>query len=152
FSTHHVARRSHRPRDDAEYSGTGRRGTLPVDDDFRFRSVREAMTLAPRKVVMVLDVEHHVDPKGALDTGVNQLVIGRGVPAHQLHCGKVLLARFGRQVQPRKMRQLLRKLRVEIAREPAVLLRYLRTRAAAARVAEEREVRALREAHAVVED
>ena len=38
------------------------------------------------------------------------------------------------------MRQLLRQLRMELARQPAVVLRDLRAGAAAARVAEQREV------------
>ena len=49
------------------------------------------------------------------------------------------------------MRQLLRQLGMELARQPAVVLSDLRTGAAAARVAEEREVLAARESRRVVE-
>ena len=49
------------------------------------------------------------------------------------------------------MRQLLRQLGVRLTRQLAVVLRDLRARAAAARVAEQREVRARRQADGCVE-
>ena len=109
------------------------------------------MPLAPGEVVMVLDVEQHLDAQRTRDVRVNERVIRRGIPAHQLHRRPVLLAGFGRQIEPRQMRQFLRQLGMELARQPAVVLSDLRTGAAAAGVAEEREVVAARESRRVVE-
>ena len=109
------------------------------------------MPLAPREVVMILDVEPDLDAQRPRDVRVNERVIRRRVPAHQLHRRPVLLARFGRQIEPRQMRQFLRQLGMELARQPAVVLSDLRAGAAAAGVAEEREVLAARESRRLVE-
>ena len=77
---------------------------------------------------MVLDVEQDLDAQRARDVGVNQRVIRRGIPAHQLHRRPVLLAGFSREIEPRQLRQLLRQLGMELARQPAVVLRDLRAR------------------------
>ena len=61
------------------------------------RSVGQPMPLAPREVVVVLDVEQHLDAERARDVRVNQRVIRRGVPAHQLHRRPVFLAGLGRR-------------------------------------------------------
>ena len=109
------------------------------------------MPLTPGEVVMILDVEQDLDAQRTRNVRVNERVIRRGIPAHQLHRRPVLLARFSREIEPRQMRQFLRQLGMELARQPAVVLRDLRTRAAAAGVAEEREVLAAREPRRVVE-
>ena len=74
-----------------------------MDDDFRFRSVGKAMALTPGKVVMVLDIEHHVDTKRPRNVCVNQLVIRGGIPSHELHRRPIFLAGFRREVEPREM-------------------------------------------------
>jgi hypothetical protein len=65
FATHDISGRTHRTRDDPQHTTAGRRRTLAVNDKLGLRPIRQAMARAPRKVVMVLDVETHLDTKGA---------------------------------------------------------------------------------------
>jgi L-ascorbate metabolism protein UlaG (beta-lactamase superfamily) len=53
-----VARRAHRAGDDAEHAGAGGRRALAMDDDLALGAVGQHVPLAPREVVVVLDVEH----------------------------------------------------------------------------------------------
>ena len=92
-----------------------------------------------------------VAPSARDDVRVDERVIRRGVASHQLHRGPVLLAGLAREIEPGQVGELLRQLRVLLTREPAVVLGHLGARAAAAGVAEEREVLAGREAHGGVE-
>ena len=123
-----------------------------MHDHFGLRSVRQPMPLAPREVVMVLDVEQHLDAERLRDVRVNQRVIGGGIPAHQLHGRPVLLSGLGGQIEPRELRQLPRQLRMERSCETAVVLRHLRTGAAAPGMAEECEVRSGRQAGGLVKN
>ena len=90
-----VARSAHGSGNDAEYAGACRRGALAMHDDITFRAVEEAMPFAPGEVVVVLEIETHVHAERARDVPVYDLVIGRGVPAHQLHRLPVVLAFVG---------------------------------------------------------
>ena len=107
-----------------------------MHDDLGLRSVRKAMPLTPGEVVMVLDVEPHLDAQRARDVRVNQRMIRRGISAHQLHRRPVLLTGLGRKIEPSQVRELLRQLRMQLARKPAVVLGDLRTGPATDRVAE----------------
>jgi hypothetical protein len=75
FSADDVAGRAHRTWDDAEHADTGWRRSLSMHDDFTFRPIREPMPFAPGKVVMILDVEPHLDAQRMGHGRVNQRVI-----------------------------------------------------------------------------
>ena len=60
FSLHNVSRRPHRTWDDPDNTRTGRCRAFAMNDDLCFRSIGQAVSFAPREIVMVLDVEHHV--------------------------------------------------------------------------------------------
>src|SRR5689334_23672367 len=101
---------------------------------------------------MVLDVEPHLAADRLRDMTMDQLVVRRRVAAHQLHRIPVFLSRLAREIEPCEMRELLRQRGVNAAGDAAVMLRDLRARAAAARVAEQREIVAAREREAIAED
>ena len=79
-----------------------------MDDDLGFRTVRQPMTLAPREVVMILDVEQHFDAESTRHLLVNQFMIRRGIAAHELHGGPILLPGISGEVEPGEVRQFLR--------------------------------------------
>jgi hypothetical protein len=110
-----------------------------MHDDLALRAVHDVRFL-PGKVVMVLDVEHDMRADLLRDVLVNERVVRRGVAAHEVHRGPVFLARFFLKGEPREVLQLLRQIVATIHRDAAVVLAHLRTRAARAAVAQQREV------------
>ena len=60
FARHDVARRRHRAGDDADDAAAGWCRALAVHDHVACRAVGEPVPLAPREVVVVLDVEQHL--------------------------------------------------------------------------------------------
>ncbi len=54
------------------------------------------MPLSPGEVVMILDVEQDLDAQRTGKVSVNERMIRRSIPAHQLHRRPVLLAGFSR--------------------------------------------------------
>ena len=116
-----------------------------MHDELGLGAVGQLMTLAPREVVMVLDVEHHIDAERPGNVLMNQCVIRRRISAHQLHCRPVLLTRLRRQIEPRQLRQFLWQLRVQLPRQPAVVRGDLCPGPSAAGVAQQRQIRTRRQ-------
>ena len=83
--------RSHRARDDAQHALTGRRGTFAVNNDFLFDTV-DHVPLFPSEVVVVLQVEQDLGAEIRRHVLMDEGVVSRGVAAHQLHRGPILLA------------------------------------------------------------
>ncbi len=99
-SSHHIIGRGHAAGDDPDRAGIGGRGALAVHH--RFLPV---VLFAPGKVVVVLHLQHHFGTQIAHDPVVNQLVVGRSIPAHQFHGVPVVLTFFTVEHQSRQRRQ-----------------------------------------------
>ena len=110
-----------------------------MQNDLALRAVHD-VRLLPREVVMVLDVEHDMSADLLRDAFVDERVVRGGVAAHEVHGGPVFLARFFLKGEPREVLQLLRQIIATIHRDAAVVLAHLRSRAARAAVAQQREV------------
>jgi hypothetical protein len=86
----------HRTWDDAEHADTGWHRSFSMHNDFTFLPIRKATPLSPGEVVVILDVEQDLDAQRPRNVRVNERVIRRRIPAHQLHRRPVLLASFSR--------------------------------------------------------
>jgi hypothetical protein len=76
LAAHDVAGRRHRAGDDPEHAGARRRRALAMHDDLAFLAIHD-VTLLPREVVVVLDVEDHVRAEFLRDVLVDERVIRR---------------------------------------------------------------------------
>ena len=98
------------------------------------------MRLLPREVVVVLHIQQHLRAQMTRHVPMDHRMVGRRIPAHQLHGRPVLLALRGIQVQPGQVLERVRQLGVPAHGQLAVVRRHGRARPAAAAVAEQREV------------
>ena len=146
-SANHVRARCHRAGNDAQVAVPGGGRSLPVHDQ-----LLTVVGLLPREVVVVLDVEHHLRGERLRDVPVDELVVRRRVAPHEVHRLPVLLPGLGVEVEPSEVAQLRRQLRVRAHRQLGVVLRDGRTRAAAPRMREQREVDPRLDAGARVEN
>jgi hypothetical protein len=96
--------------------------------------------LAPGEVVVVLDAGERRRPQRRRHPAVDDRVVRRGVLAHQLHLRPILLARLRTEIEPRQVPEPLRQLRVRRRRELRGVVGHLGAGAAAAGVAEQRDV------------
>ena len=79
----------------------GGRGAFAVDNE-----LTTAVRLLPREVVVVLDRGQRLGSQVLDDAAVDDLVVGRGVAAHEVHRVPVLLALLGVQVEPGEVRRI----------------------------------------------
>ena len=114
------ARRPHRAGNDAQHASPA--GVAPLRWTItRPPCRRPAVPLPPREVVMVLDVEQHLDAERSGDMRWISAWLAAAY-SHQFHRRPVFLPRLGREIEPRQC-AAPRKLRVELARQTAVVMR-----------------------------
>ena len=111
--------------------------------------VAVAVPLAPGEVVVVLDVGQHLGAQLAGEPRVDDLVVGGGEVAHQVHRLPVLLPRLGVELEPGEVGELLRQLGMQPAGDLRVVAGDQGARAARARVREHGQVGAGREPEVV---
>ena len=99
--------RGHRSRDDAQGPCSGGRGALAVHDH-RPADAVDLVRLLPGEVVVVFDAENRLDPEVLGDVPVDQRMVGRSVPANQLHRLPILLAFLLIEREPGKVPQFFR--------------------------------------------
>src|SRR5688572_24156547 len=98
------------------------------------------VTLLPREVVVVLDVQDDARAELFRDVLVDEFVVRRRVAPHQVHRVPIFLTRFFIQRKPGEVLELLRQIRTAGHRDFAISITNLRPGSARTRMTEQREV------------
>ena len=135
LAAHDECRGTHGAGHDAESACIRGCRSLAVDDD-----AFTVMLFLPCEIVVVFHMSQLSCAKRFQHMGMDQLMVGRGIAAHELHGRPVFLPRLAVQIKPGQTPQAVRQTGAQRHGSFAVMQSHAFTRASAAGMTEEREV------------